>query len=220
MIYQKWLIDYGFLVEADVNKASPVKVAPKNKGPPQHKPNAARSMDDVVSISFGVEPKFFKVFVKARKIQINEIETNYHVNIPRESRFGKVSLIPEDTCSPEDYDKVCDLFISLYQQVMMAMKMERFSLKSGKNVVFARKKIQEMSKHFPVLVEFGKDQKWELYGEEQHLEDALQFLEREKVEIKRESDLDKRTKEFQGSEDLKEEFGIDTLQVSGTHTGE
>ena len=59
-----------------------------------------------------------------------------------------------------------------------------------------------MSKTFPVLVEVGRNQAWELYGEEHHLEEALEFLEREKVGIKRESKHGKGTEEYQGSRDL------------------
>ena len=67
------------------------------------------------------------------------------------------------------------------------MKMERFSLKSEKNVVLARKKLLEMSKTFPVFVELTRDQKhWEVYGEEHDLEAALEFLKKEEIEIKRE----------------------------------
>ena len=118
----------------------------------------------------------------------------------REAKRGKISLIPKDGCSSEEYDKACDLFIDLYQQMTQAMKMERFSLRSEKNVVLARKKIREMSKTFPVFVVLAKDQKhWELYGEQHDLEAALEFLRKEEIEIKRESGKDKGTGEFQVS---------------------
>ena len=147
--------------------------------------------------NFEIEPKFIRVFVKAHK---TDIEAQYKVEVPREAKGGKISLIPKDGCSSEEYEKACDLFIDLYQQMTQAMKMERFSLISEKNVVLARKKIREMSKTFPVSVELAKDQKhWELYGEQHDLEAALEFLRKEEIEIKRESGKDKGSGEFQVS---------------------
>jgi len=135
---------------------------------------------------FEVEPKFVKVFVKAHKTELNSIEAEYHVEVSREAN-GKISLIPRYGCSTEGYDKACELFVYLYQQMTRVMKMERFSLKSEKNVVLARKKLLEMSKTFPVFVELTRDQKhWEVYGEEHDLEAALEFLKKEEIEIKRE----------------------------------
>ena len=166
---------------------------------------------------FEVEPKFIKVFVKAYKSEIDDIEAKYHVKVPRETKGGKISLKPTDACSSEEYEKACDVFIDLYQRMTQIMKMERFSLKSEKNIVPARNKIQEMSKRFPVSVEVGKGQKhWELYGEEHHLEEALEFLERERVEIKRESKHGKGTEEFQGSRDHEEAMDVDPSNV---HSG-
>ena len=159
---------------------------------------------------FEVEPKFIKVFVKAHETEVNSIEAKYHVKIPREAKDGKISVAPEDACSTEEYEKACDLFIGLYQQMTQIMKMERFSLKSEKNVVPARKKIHEMSKTFPISVEMAKDQKhWEVYGEEHDLKAALEFLRKEKIEIKRESDKDKGVGEFQGSRQDEEAMDVD-----------
>ena len=136
-----------------------------------------------------MEPKIFTVFVKARKIEVSDVETKYHVNILREiiGACGQVSLIPKDTCSPEEYNTACDVFIELYQQLMQALSVERFWLKSGSSAIIALKKVREMRRQFPVLLEEGEDlTNWYLYGEKQHLEEALKFLENEKVEIKRE----------------------------------
>lgn len=150
--------------------------------------------------SFEVEPQFIKVFVKAHKTEVDEIEAEYHVRVPTEPKRGKISLIPKEGCSSEEYYKACDLFIDLYQRMAQAMKMERFSLRSVKYVVPARKKIREMSKTFPVYVELAKDQMhWVMYGEQRDLEAALEFLRKEEIEIKRESDKDKGTGEFQVS---------------------
>lgn len=167
-----------------------------------HSDHAAYATNPVIQY-FEVEPKFIKVFVKAHKTEVHEIEAEYHVEVPREAKGGKISLIPNDGCSSEEYDKACDLFIDLYQQMTQIMKMERFSLKSEENVVGARKKILEMSKTFPVFVETAKDKKhWEMYGEERDLEAALEYLRREAIEIKRESAKDNGTGEFQVSMDV------------------
>ncbi len=131
-----------------------------------------------------MEPKFIKVLVKARKAELNDIEAQYHVKVPREAKEGKIGLIPKDVCSTEEYEKARQLFVVLYQQMTQNMRMKRFSLKNEKNVVFARKKIQEMHKKFLVLVEVASDQKcWVMYGEEHDFKAALEFLENEKVEI-------------------------------------
>ena len=168
-------------------------------------------------IYFEVEPTFIKVLFKVHNAEINVIEAEYHVEVPRETKGGKISLIPTDACSTEEYEKACDVFIDLYQRMTQIMKMERFSLKSEKNVVLARNKIQEMRKKFPVSVEVAKGQKhWELYGEEHHLEEALEFLETERVEIKRESNHGKGTEEFQGSRDREKAMDVDP---SNFHSG-
>lgn len=172
--------------------------------------NRAPSVTPPAIQHFEVEPKFIKVFVKAHKTDVNDIEAEYHVEVPREAKGGKISLKPKDGCSSEEYDKACDLFIDLYQQMTQAMKMERFSLKSEKNVVHARSKIREMSKTFPVCVEMSKDQKhWELYGEERHLEAALEFLRKEEIEIKRESGKENGAGEFQVSRHGEEAMDVD-----------
>ena len=172
--------------------------------------NHAPSVTPPVIQYFEVEPKFIKVFVKAHKTKVNDIEAEYHVEVPREAKGGKISLKPKDGCSSEGYDKACDLFIDFYQKMAQAIKMERFSLKSEKNVFRARSKIQEMRKTFPVCVELSRDQKhWELYGEEQHLEAALEFLRKEEIEIKRESGKVNGAGEFQVSRNNEEAMDVD-----------
>ena len=118
---------------------------------------------------FEVELKFIKVFVKAHKAEVDEIESEYLVEVPREAKGVKISLIPKDGCSNEEYEKACDLFIDLYQQMTQAMKMERFSLKSEENVVGARKKFLKY----------------------------LEYLRKEEIEINRESGKDNGSGEFQ-----------------------
>jgi len=177
-----------------------------------HKPQSshAASATRPVIQYFEVEPKFINVFVKAHKTEVDEIEAEYHVGVPREAKGGKISLIPKEGCSSEGYEKACDLFIDLYQEMTQAMKMECFFLKYERNVVPARHKIYEMSKTFPVYVEVSRNQKqWELYGEERHLEAALEFLRKEGIEIKRGSGKDKSAGEFQESSHNGEKMDVD-----------
>lgn len=163
----------------------------------RHSDHAAYATPPVIQY-FEVEPKFIKVFVKAHKTEVDEIEAEYLVEVPREAKEGRIGLIPKNGCSSEKYEKACNLFIDLYQKMTQIMKMERFSLKNEESVVGARKKILEMSKTFPVSVETAKDKKhWEMYGEERDLEAALEYLRREAIEIKRESAKDNGTREFQ-----------------------
>lgn len=141
---------------------------------------------------FEVNSKLIKVFVKAHEAVLNDLEIQYHVEVPREAKEGKINLKPRSGCTGEEYEKACDLFIDLYQQMTQVMKMERFSLKNDKNVTPARKKIHEMGKNFPVLVEVCKDKKhWEVFGRQHDLEEALEYLQREEVEIEKESDKGK-----------------------------
>jgi len=207
--------------DGGLNQASTTAIALQNgvhrQNQEPHKPqsNHVASVTTPVIQYFEVEPKFIKVFFKAHKTEVDQIEAEYHVGVPREAKRGKISLIPKDGCSGDQYDEACDLFIDLYQQMTQAVKMERFSLKKEKNVVRTRNKIHEMSKTFPVCVELSRDQKrWELYGEERNLEAALEFLSKEEIEIKRESGKDKRTEEFQESSHDEEEMDVDSPDPS------
>ncbi|PFX14654.1 uncharacterized protein LOC111344503 [Stylophora pistillata] len=141
------------------------------------------------SHDFEVNSKLIKVFVKAHEAELNDIEVEYHVEVPREAKEGKITLKPRSGCTGEEYEKACDLFIDLYQQMTQVMKMERFSLKDERKVTTARKKIHEMGKNFPVLVEVCKDKKhWEVFGRQHDLEEAMEYLHKEEVEIEMESE--------------------------------
>ena len=141
---------------------------------------------------FEVDPKLIKVFVMAHEAQLNDIEVEYHVEVPREAKEGKFSLNPKRRCTGEEYEKACDRFIEMYQQIVSVMKMERFSLKNDKNVTAARRKIYEMGKKFPVLVEMCKDKKqWEVFGRQHDLEEALRYLQKEEVEVLKQSEKGK-----------------------------
>lgn len=141
---------------------------------------------------FEVDPKLIKVFVMVHKAELDDIEVEYHVEVPREAKEGKITLNPANKCTGEGYEKACDRFIEMYQQITQVMKMERFSLRNDKNVTIARKKIHEMGKKFPVLVEVCKDKKhWGVFGRQHDLEEALRYLQKEEVEIEKQSEKGK-----------------------------
>lgn len=138
---------------------------------------------------FEIDPKLFKVFIKAYEKDLHDMEAKYHVQIPRNAEGSKLSLKPESSCSTSNYEEACNQFISLYQKMFQRVKMERFSLKNGKKPIPARETINKMEKKLPILVEKSQDRKhWELYGEVGHIEEAFRYLEEEGVEIKREQE--------------------------------
>jgi len=202
----------GDKYDGGLNQARPWAIALQNRlhrldqGLQKPQSEHVASVTRPVIQYFEVESKLMNVIVKAHKTKVDEIEAKYHVGVRREAKGGTISIIPKVGCSGEGYQKACNLFIDLYQQLAQAMKMERISLKCERNVIFARHKIHEMSKTFPVCVEMSRGQKhWEVYGEERHLEAALEFLRKEGIEIKRESGKDKSAGEFhEASYDMKE----------------
>ncbi|XP_068724849.1 uncharacterized protein [Montipora capricornis] len=140
------------------------------------------------SQSFEVQPKIVKAIVKAHKKELDDIETEFRVMIPRKAEGNKIALIPMDACSAEDYEKACDLFITLYQKTFQLFKIERFSVKGVSKKGDDREIMTRIAKEFPVSIGKSKDQKqWEMYGEASHIEKALSFLKKEGVEIERES---------------------------------
>ena len=181
--------------EEDVNQNSPTVAAtnvathPRERANETQTGNLASASTSPEIQSFDVEPKIVKAFVKAYEKDLDAIESKYQVEIPRKAEGSKFSLKPKEKCSGEEYGGACDHFINLYQQKYQLIKMERFSLKSEKNVIHSREKIGKIGKNFPIYVEVGKDRKhWELYGEASQIEEALKFLEQERVEIQRETE--------------------------------
>ena len=133
--------------------------------------------------------------MRAHKKELEDIEIKYHVEIPRKADGNEISLKPKDSCTTEDYEQACNQFISLYQNTYQQVQMQHFSLKTETNVIRARQTISKMSKQFPVSVQIvaksNQKRLWELYGEENNIEEALRFLEEEGVEINREREDDK-----------------------------
>lgn len=180
-------------VEEDVNQKS-LELAVEGKRTDAHVRTNVMDTGDRSSItteevqSYEIQPKIVKVFVRAHKKDLDDIETEFQVEIPRQADGKKIRVKPKETCSAEGYDEACNRFINLYQQMYQRVKMERFSLKSEKLIVRSREAISRAGKMFPVSIELSKDRKhYELYGEESHIAEALQYLEEEGVEIKNET---------------------------------
>ena len=138
---------------------------------------------------FEIELKMVKIFLKVYDKELEEIESNCHVKIPRKAEGNKLYLKPKDQCSADDYEEACSKFISLYQKMYQLIKMERFSLKSETKLATACRVIGNISKKFPILVKWCIPQgNWELYGEASHIEEALKYLKEEGVGINRKTE--------------------------------
>ena len=141
-------------------------------------------------LPFEVQPKILQVLAQAHRKELDDIETQCRVTVPRAVTEGnQISLKFSDGCSAEDYEKACDAFITLYQKTTEIFKAERFSLSSGPSKVSARDAISRMLIEVPeVLIEKSRDQRhWELYGEAGHLQKALSYLKTAGVKIEMES---------------------------------
>ena len=157
--------------------------------------------------SFEVELKIVRALIKMRKPELDDIESKHKVEIPKHPEGKKFSLKPKKGCSAEEYEEACNLFIDLYQKMYQLVKMERFSLQSEKAIVHSREGIAKAEKKFPISIEMSKDRKqWEICGEANHIEEALRYLEQERVEIKRETEMatdeDGRRRRKQTEEDM------------------
>ena len=140
--------------------------------------------------SFEVEPKIARALIKICKPELDDIESNHKVEIPKHLEGNKFSLKPKKGCSTEEYEEACNLFVDVYQKMYQLLKMERFSLQSEKAIVHSRERMAKAEKKFPISIEVSKDRKqWEIYGEASHIEEALRYLEQERVEIKRETEM-------------------------------
>lgn len=190
---------YKEYTEEEVGRTNAIMKAKNTlKKDPRDEETDATQTDHMAPIAtvkihdFEVDPKLIKVFVRVHKAELNDIEVEYHVEVPREAKEGKITLNPANKCTGEGYEKACDRFIEMYQQITQVMKMERFSLRNDKNVTISRKKIHEMGRKFPVLVEVCKDKKhWEVFGRQHDLEEALRYLQNEEVEIEKQSEKGK-----------------------------
>ena len=167
---------------AVASQASPWPERANDSRNDQGPPSESRAFE---VLTFEVQPKILKVLAGAHKNELDDIEAQRLVTVPRAVEGNQISLKPSDGCCAGDYEKACDAFINLYQKTSEIFKAERFSVGSGTRKSDGRDAIRRMSKEFPgVLIERNKDQKhWEMYGEEGHLQEALSYLKRMGVEI-------------------------------------
>ena len=177
--------------DSSIFEAAMEAICPEERTNETHSDHMSSFSSDYPEIqSFEIEPKIVKAFFKSHKNKLDDIEANFKVEMPKQPVGKKVSLKPKKGCSAEEYDEACNLFIELYQNMYQVLKMERFSLKSGKTTVHSRETIAEAGKKFPISIEVCKDRKhWEMYGEASHIEEALKYLEQEGVETKRETEM-------------------------------
>ena len=168
------------------SEASPWPERAKDSHNDQGPPSESRAFE---ALTFEVQPKILKVLAGAHKKELDDIEAQCRITVPRAIEENQISLRPSDGCCAEDYEKACDAFINLYQETSEIFKAERFSLSSDTRKPDGRDAISRMLKEVPeVLIERSRDQKyWEMYGEAGHLQKALRCLKRMGVEIEMES---------------------------------
>lgn len=178
------------LVEPPLAGASQASPAPDRAKDLESNQGPSSESNAIGVLTFEVQPKILEVLGGAHKKELDDIETQCSVAVPRAVTEGnQISLKPCDGCSAEDYEKACDAFITLYQKTSEIFKAERFSISSGPRKVSTRDAIYRMLKEVPeVLIEKSKDQKyWEMYGEVGHLRKALNYLKTTGVEIEMKS---------------------------------
>ena len=168
-------------------QASPLPDRAKDSDQDQEPPSESHAIEVE---PFEVQPRILEVLARAHKKELDGIETQCRVTVPRAVTEGnKISLKLSDGCSAKDYEKACDAFITLYQKTTEIFKAERFSLSSGPSKGSNREAISRMLIEVPeVLIEKSKDKKhWEMYGEAGHLQKALSYLKTTGVKIEMES---------------------------------
>jgi len=171
---------------AVASQASPWPERAEDSHNDQGPPSESRAFE---SLTFEVKPKILKVLAGAHKKELDDIEAQCLVTVPRAVEGNQISLKPSDGCCAEDYEKACDAFINLYQKTSEFFKAERFSLSSDTRKPDGRDAMSRMLKEVPeVLLERSSDQKhWEMYGEAGHLQKAFRCLKRMGIEIEMES---------------------------------
>lgn len=175
----------------DVNQNERLKAAEDEANYSSEKPadnidNNASSKSPKIE-TFQVEVKIFQVITKAHDKKLKNIESKYHVEIPRKIEGGKLNLKPKDSCSTDQYEEACNQFTELYRKAFLMIKREAFSLKDENQN--ARQAITKVGKSFPISVERSKDRShWEMYGEASHIEEALETLKQGGIEIIREKE--------------------------------
>ena len=124
--------------------------------------------------------KFFRLFVKAHDKEFQEIEHDHEIKIHRVVVDGKVTVEATKHCSTEKFFEGCEAFITLYQNVHKCMKLVEFAPRDQESPARVRKRIREVGKAQPLLIEVCEDRKhWKVYGEEIFVEKFLRDLQKE-----------------------------------------
>ena len=124
------------VMQRDVNQES---AEPPLIGTGQASPSLNRAKDSdydqgppseshaIEVLPFEVQPKILQVLARAHKQELDDIETQCRVTVPRAvTKVNQITLKPSDGCSAEDYEKACDAFIILYEKTSELFKVERF----------------------------------------------------------------------------------------------
>ena len=126
--------------------------------------------------------KFFPLFVRAHREDLEKIEKDFKVKVSREIDEGKVTVSPSEHCTGEEFNEACEAFKTLYQNVHQHMKIEKVLPTDQDSPVHIRQRIRNMGKTHPVLVEVSEDQKhWQIYGEDVYIEKVLNDLQKENL---------------------------------------
>ena len=141
--------------------------------------------------TFQIVVKTFPVFTKAYDKELRDIETKYHVDIPRKTEGGELTLKPKDPCSRDQYKEACNQFTALYRKFASNIKRAIFAAKSEKKIVYVRQAISKVGRSFPILIEKSRDHQshWVMYGEASSIEKAFETLKQEGMEEIRENEL-------------------------------
>ena len=141
--------------------------------------------------TFQIVVKTFLVFTKAYDKELRDIETKYHVDIPRKTEGGELTLKPKDPCSRDQYKEACNQFTALYRKFASNIKRAIFAAKSEKKIVYVRQAISKVGRSFPILIEKSRDHQshWVMYGEASSIEKAFETLKQEGMEEIRENEL-------------------------------
>lgn len=141
--------------------------------------------------TFQIVVKTFPVFTKAYDKELRDIETKYHVEIPRKTEGGELSLKPKDPCSGDQYYEACNQFTALYIKFTANITRKIFAVKSEKKIVHVRQAISKVGKSLPILIEKSRDHQshWVMYGEASSIEKAFETLKQEGMEEIRENEL-------------------------------
>ena len=141
-----------------------------------------KESSDMEPQQYETTQKFFPLFVKAHGETLQKIESDFKIKVHREAVNDKVTVAPTGRCTVREFEKGCDAFITLYQDVHKRMKLEQFIPRDEESPARVRQRIRDMGKTHPILVEKCDDRKhWKVYGEDCFVEQFLSDLLKERL---------------------------------------